>query len=137
MDCNNTLTDAELEAMFSKTYEEMRQIEQPMECPIEISQHKCKKWQILLQRICAQAAPLWPPIKKYKCPHCSKVINCAKNLEKHLRNCEEAPTHPAKQQLHQRMLDGPISSKHGSSTPKKLIVEEVQVDGAPTEHPEH
>ena len=35
MDCNNTLTYAQLKAMFAVTDEEMRQMEQPMECPIE------------------------------------------------------------------------------------------------------
>ena len=58
-------------------------------------------------------------------------------MEKHLRSCEKAPTHPAKQQLHQTTLDGPTSSKNGPSTHKKLMVEEVQVGGAPTEHTEH
>ena len=42
MGCNNTLTDAQLEAMFATTDEEMRQIEQLMECLIERTQHKCK-----------------------------------------------------------------------------------------------
>ena len=35
MDCNNTLIDAELEAMFAATDEEMWQIEQAMKCPKE------------------------------------------------------------------------------------------------------
>ena len=35
MDCNNTLIDAELEAIFGATDEEIWQIEQPMECPKE------------------------------------------------------------------------------------------------------
>ena len=43
MGFNNTLTDAQLEAMFAKTDEEMQQIEQPMECLIVRTQHKCKK----------------------------------------------------------------------------------------------
>ena len=42
MGCNNTLTDAQLKAMFATTDEEMRQIEQAMECLIERTQHKCK-----------------------------------------------------------------------------------------------
>ena len=42
MDCNNTLTDAKLEAIFAVTDEEIRQIEQPIECPIERTQHKYK-----------------------------------------------------------------------------------------------
>ena len=35
MDCRNTLTDAQLDAMFAMTDEEMRQVEQPIDCPIE------------------------------------------------------------------------------------------------------
>ena len=58
-------------------------------------------------------------------------------MKKHLRSCEKAPTHPSKQQLHQRTLNGLTSSKNGPSTPKKLILEEGQVGGAPTEHAEH
>ena len=42
MDCNNTLTDAKLEVIFAVTDEEIRQIEQPIECPIERTQHKYK-----------------------------------------------------------------------------------------------
>ena len=34
-------------------------------------------------------------------------------------------------------MDGPSSSKNGLSKPKKLMVEEVQVGGAPVEHAEH
>ena len=34
------------------------------------------------------------------------------------------------------MLDEPISSENGPSTPKNLMVEEVQIDGAPTEKAE-
>ena len=34
------------------------------------------------------------------------------------------------------MLDEPISSENGPSTPKNLMVEEVQIDGAPTEKDE-
>ena len=70
-------------------------------------------------------------------PHCAKVINCANNLEKHLRSCEKAPTHPPKQQLRQATLDGPTSSKNGLSAPKKLMVEEIQAGGLPGEHAEH
>ena len=72
-----------------------------------------------------------------KCPHCSKTISHANNLEKDLRSCEKAPTHLPKQQLRQITLDGPTSSENGPSTPKKLVVEEVQVDGAPAEDVEH
>ena len=77
------------------------------------------------------------PIKKEKCPHCSKTINRANNLEKHLRGCEKAPTHLAKRQLRQATLDGSTSSENGPSTPKKFMVEEVQVSRAPAEHTEH
>ena len=66
--------------------------------------------------------------------HSGKTINCANNLEKHLRSCEKSPTHPVKQQLR---LDGPTSSENERSTPKKFMVEKVQVDGTPTEHAEH
>ena len=66
--------------------------------------------------------------------HSGKTINSGNNLEKHLRSCEKSPTHSVKQQLH---LDGPTSSVNEPSTPKKLMVEKVQVDGTPTEHAEH
>ena len=36
-----------------------------------------------------------------------------------------------------KALDGPTLSENGPSTPKKLIVEEVQVGGAPAELTEH
>ena len=64
-------------------------------------------------------------------------MNRANNLEKHLRSCEKAPTHPSKQQLRQTTLDGPTALENGPSTPKKLVVEEVQVGGAPAEYAEH
>ena len=51
-------------------------------------------------------------------------------MEKHLRSCEKSSTQPAKQQLHQTTVDGPTSSENGHSTPKKLMVDEVQY----TEH---
>ena len=88
-------------------------------------------YQIFLKRSCE------PPIKKEKCPHCSKTINHANDLEKHLRSCEKASTHPSTQQLRQTTLDGLISSENGPSTPKKLLGEDVQVGGAPAEHAEH
>ena len=34
-------------------------------------------------------------------------------------------------------MDGPISSKNGLSTPKKLMMKEVQVGGASVKHAEH
>ena len=98
MDCNNTLTDAELEAMFAATDEEMQQIEQPIECPIERTQHKCKKCGRFFSNEAAfKPHHCEPPIKKEKCSRHGKAINCANNLEKHLRSCEKAPTHPDKQ----------------------------------------
>ena len=78
-----------------------------------------------------------PQIKKEKCPCCSKTISSANDLKKHLRSCEKAPTHPSKRQLCQTALDRPTSLENGPSTPKKLMVEEVQVGGAPAEHVEH
>ena len=41
MGCNNSLTDDQLEAMFTATDEQMQQIEQPMECLIERTKQKC------------------------------------------------------------------------------------------------
>ena len=70
-------------------------------------------------------------------PCCAKTINRVNILEKHLRSCEKARTHPAKWQLHQATLYGPISFENRLWTPKKLMVEEVQVSGAPAEHAEH
>ena len=138
MGCNKNLTDDQLESMFTATDEEMRQIERPMECLIERTKNKCKRCTrffsnkaVLKQHHCE------PQIKKKKCSHCSKTINRANNLEKHLRSCEKAPTHPSKRQLQQTTLNGPTSSENGPSAPKKLIVEEVQVGGAPAEHAEH
>ena len=43
IDCNNSLTDDEFGAMFAATGKEMLEIKQPMECPIERTQYKCKK----------------------------------------------------------------------------------------------
>ena len=138
MGCNKNLTDDQLEAMFTATDEEMWQIEPPMECLIERTKHKCKR----CTRFFSNEAALKQhqcdlQIKKEKCPHCSKTINRANNLEKHLRSCEKAPTHPSKRQLRQTTLDGPTALQNGPSTHMKLIVEEVQVGGAPAEHAEH
>ena len=138
MRCNKILTDDQLEAMFTTTDEEMRQIEQPMECLIERTKHKCRR----CTRFFSNEAALKqhncePQIKKEKCPHCNKTINRANNLEKHLRSCEKAPTHPSKRQLRQTTLDGPTSLANGPSIPKKLMVEEVQVGRAPAEHAQH
>ena len=90
-------------------------------------------YQIFLQRSCVQATPLWTSHQKGESPHCGKAINRANNLEKHLRSCEKAPKHPTKRQLCQTALYGPISSEYGPSTPKKLMVEDMHVGGAPAE----
>ena len=37
----------------------------------------------------------------------------------------------------QATVDGPTTLENRPSTPKKLMVEEVQVGGAPAEHTEH
>ena len=108
MGCNKNLTDDQLEAMITVTDEEMRQTEQPIECLIERTKRKCKR----CTRFFSNEAALKqqhcdPQIKKEKCPHCSKTINRANDLEKHLRSCEKAPTHPSKRQLCQTTLDGP------------------------------
>ena len=135
---NKNLTDDQLEAMFTATDEEMRQIEQPVECLIEKTKRKCKRCTRLFSNEAAlKQHNCEPQIKKENCPHCSKTINRANNLEKHLRSCEKTPTHPSKQQLPQAALDGSNSLENGPSTPKKLLVEEMQVGGALAEHAEH
>ena len=138
MHCNKNLTDNQLEATFTATDEEMRQIEQPIECLIKRTNHKrksCTRFfsneSALKQHHCE------PRIKPKKYLLCGKTINPANSLEKHLRSCEKVPTHPAKWQLRKATLDGPISSKNGASTSKKLMVEERRVHGAPAEHVEH
>ena len=45
--------------------------------------------------------------------------------------------HPSKWPLCQTTLDEPTALENGPSTPKKLMVKEVQVVGAPAEHAEH
>ena len=138
MSCNNTLTDDQLAAMFAMTDEKMQQIEQPMECLIERTQHQCK----MCTRFFSNKATLKqhycePPIQKEKWPHCSKAINHANNLDMDLRSCIEAPADPTKQQLRKMMLDGPTSSENGPSTLKKLVVEEMQVGVITAEHAEY
>ena len=123
--------------MLTATDEEMWQIAQPLEYFIARTKHKCQR----CTRFFANEAALKEyqcqlQIKKEKCPHCSKTINCTNNLEKHLRSCEKAPTYPSKQQLRQTTLDGPIALEKGPSKPKKFMVEKVQVSGAPAEHAE-
>ena len=133
MGCNNTLTDDQLEVLFTTTDEEMLQIEQSMECLIERTKYKCKRCTSLFfsNEAALKQHHCKPPIKKEKHPHCGKTINRANNLEKHLRSCEKAPTHPAKQQLHQTAPDGLTSSDNGPSTHKKLIAEKVEHWKAP------
>ena len=124
--------------MFTTTDEEMQQIKQPMEFLIKRTNQQCKRCTSFSSNKAALNQRLRePPIKKEKCIHCGETINRANNLEKHLRSYEKTPTHPAKQQLRQTTLDGLTSSEIGPSTPKKLMVEEVQVGGAPAEHVEH
>ena len=114
MGCNKNLTDDQLEVMFTATDEEMLQIEQPMECLIERTKHKCRRCTrfysneaVLKQHHCEHQ------IKKEKCPHCSKAIN----LAKHLRSCETAPTHPSKRQLVKRLWMDPL---HCRMDPQRL-----------------
>ena len=84
MGCNNTLTDAQLKAMFAKTDKEMP-IERPMECLIERTQHKCKRFtRFFSNESTLKQHPCEPPIKMDKCPHCGKAIIRANNLEMHL-----------------------------------------------------
>ena len=54
MDCNNILTDSQLEAMFATIEEEMRQIKQPIEYPTQVQE----MFQIPLQRSYTQEASL-------------------------------------------------------------------------------
>ena len=109
-----------------------------MEFLIERTKHKCKRRiRFFSNEATFKQHHCQPQIKKEKFPHCSKTINCANNLEKLLRSYGKAPKHPSKRYLHQTTLDGPISLENGPSTPKKLMVEEVQVGGAPAEHTEH
>ena len=82
MGCDKNLTDDQLEAMFTATDEVMRQIEQPMECLIEKTKHKCKRCTrffsnefVLKQHQCKLQ------IKKEKCSQRSKAINRANNLK--------------------------------------------------------
>ena len=135
MGCNKNLTNDQLKSMFTATDEEMQQTEEPMECFIERTKQKCKRCTKLLSNEAAlKQHHCEPQIKIGKCPCCSKIINRANILEKHLRSFEKAPTHPSKQQIRQTTLDGPISLWNGPSTPTKLMVEEAQVGGAPVEH---
>ena len=85
MGCNKNLIDDQLEVMFTVTDDEMHQIEQPMECLIERTKHKCKRCtRCFSSEAALKQHQCEPQIKKEKCPHCSKTIvlitNCANNL---------------------------------------------------------
>ena len=117
------LTDDQLEVIFTETDEEIGQIEEPIGCLIERTKQKCER----CTRFFSNKAELKQPnyensIRKGKSPHNGKTINYGNNLEKHVRSCEKAPTYPAKQQLRQRTLDEPTSSKNRMSAINKLIV---------------
>ena len=56
MDCNNILTATQLKEMFATTDKEKQQIEQPMNCLIENTQHRCKKCARLFSN---KMSPLW------------------------------------------------------------------------------
>ena len=133
MGCNKNLTDNQLQAMFTATNEEMWELEQPIKCLTERT--KCTR--IFSNKAALNQHHCELQMKNEKCPHCSKTINRVYNLEKHLRSYEKDPTYPSKQELRQMTLDGPTSLENGPSTPKKLMVEEGQVGGAPAEHAEH
>ena len=97
----NFLTDDQLKAMFTATDEEMWQIEESMECFIKRTKQNGKRCTRFFSNEAAQKQHHSKPfIKNGKCLHCHKTVNHASNLEKHLRSCEKAPAHPAKQQLH-------------------------------------
>ena len=81
MGCNKNLTDDQLEAMFRVTDEEMLQTEQPVECLIERTKHKCKRCtRFFSNKAALKQHHYEPQIKKKKCPHCSKAINRASNF---------------------------------------------------------
>ena len=91
--------------MFTATDEEMRQIDQLMECLIKRTNQKCKKCiRFFSNEAALEQHHCETPIKKEKRLHCGKTINYANNLGKDLRNCQKAPTHTAKQQLRQTIL---------------------------------
>ena len=93
MGCNENLTDNQLEAMFTATDEEMRQIEQLMECLIKRTKPKCKRCTRFFSNEAAlKQQQCEPQIRNEKCPHCSETTNRANNLEKDLKSCEKAAT---------------------------------------------
>ena len=135
MGCNKNLTNDQPQVMITATDEEMWQTEQPMTCLTERTKHKCQRCtRFFSNQAALKQHHCEPQIKN--CPHCNKIVNHTNNLQKHLRSCEKAPTHPSKQKLRQMTMDGPTSLVNGPSTPKKLMVEEVQVGGAPAKHAE-
>ena len=76
MVCNNALMDDQLEAMFTKTDEEMQRIERRIECLIERTNHKCKRCTRFFSKEAAlkQQHHCEPSIKKEKCPHYNKSV---------------------------------------------------------------
>ena len=109
-----------------------------MECLIKRTKHKCKRCTRLFSNEAALKQHYCePPNKMQKFTHCSKTTIRPNNLEKYLRSCEKAPTHTSKQQIHQTTLDELTSLKNWLSTPKKLMVKEVQKGGASAGHAEH
>ena len=87
--------------MFTATDKEMGHIEQPMEYLIERTNYKCKKCtKFFSNDVAVKQHQFESRIKMEKCLHCSKTINQAYNLEKRLRSCKKALTHPTKQKLH-------------------------------------
>ena len=134
MGCKKHLTNDQLEAIFTATHKEMRQIEQPMQCLIERAKNKWKSCaKCFSNKAALKQHQCELQIKKEKYPHCSKTISRANNLEKHLRSCEKATIHPSKQQLRQTTLKGPTALENGPSIHNKLMVEEVKVGGAPAD----
>ena len=69
MGCNKNLTNDQLKAMFTATDEEMQQIEQPMECLIERTKHKCKRCtRFFSNKSALKQHQCELQIKKEKCP---------------------------------------------------------------------
>ena len=90
MGCNNTLTDDQLEAMFSATDKEMQQTEQPMECVIERSKYK---WNRCTRFFSNEAAlkqhHCEPPVKQKNVPIVVKpsiAIRTCKGTKEVVRN---------------------------------------------------
>ena len=76
MGCSNTLTDAQLQVMFSTTDEEMQRIKQPMDWPIERTKHKCKKCvRFFSNETALKQHHFELPFKKKKAPTFRKIFN--------------------------------------------------------------